>query len=72
MFQTSNIIRITTKPSECKQTDCLRPSLLSQGKGYIILNFGFRTNRFSNNLLDRIVFENRGLTVFETLLDKPS
>ena len=25
--------------------------------------FGFRTNRFSNSLLERIMFENRGLTV---------
>ena len=28
MFHTSNIIRIMTKSSECKQTDCLPPSLL--------------------------------------------
>ena len=30
----------------------------------LILNFGFRTNRFLNNLLERIVFDNRGLTIF--------
>ena len=28
--------------------------------------FGFRTNRFSNSLLERIMFENRGLTVLGT------
>ena len=30
----------------------------------LLLNFGFRTNRFSNNLLERIIFDNRGLTVY--------
>ena len=46
MFQTWNIILITTKLSKCKLTDCLRPSLLPRGKGYINPTF-----RISNKSL---------------------